>query len=91
VLHNAFRHAFSSDEDGTVELRATRLAGGAVRLMVSDDGQGLPKGLDWPNRRSTGGRIVMDMLEGLDASLFVSRGAAGTTVTIDIPVDLDAA
>lgn len=91
VLHNAFRHAFSSGEDGTVELRATRLAGGAVRLVVSDDGQGLPKGLDWPNRRSTGGRIVMDMLQGLDASLFVSRGAAGTTVTIDIPVDLDAA
>lgn len=91
VLHNAFRHAFSAGEDGTVELRATRLAGGAVRLVVSDDGQGLPKGLDWPNRRSTGGRIVMDMLQGLDASLFVSRGAAGTTVTIDIPVDLDAA
>ncbi len=78
-------------EDGTVELRATRLAGGAVRLMVSDDGQGLPKGLDWPNRRTTGGRIVMDMVQGLDASLFLSRGAAGTTVTIDIPVDLDAA
>ena len=91
VLHNAFRHAFSGIDDGTVELRGTRLSGGAVRLVVSDDGLGLPKGLDWPNRRSTGGRIVMDMLEGLDASLFVSRGAAGTTVTIDIPVDLDAA
>lgn len=88
VLHNALAHAFVGLDEGRLELRVSRLSGGGLRILVADDGVGLPRGLDWPDPRSAGGRLVRDLLAGLDASLNVTRGAAGTVVLIDVPVDL---
>jgi len=90
VLHNAFNHAFRGLDEGRIELRVVRLTGGAIRLMVSDDGVGLDNGTVWPGPQTAGGRLVRDLLNGLDATMNVARGAAGTVVLIDVPVDLTA-
>ena len=88
ALHNAFVHAFDRLDEGRLELRVTRLTGGGLRIVVADDGVGLPRDAVWPSHRTAGGRLVRDLLVGLDATLNVSRGAAGTVVLIDVPVDL---
>jgi two-component sensor histidine kinase len=40
----------------------------------------------FPSEHSVGGRLVSSLLEGLDGTLNVVRGAAGTVIMIDVPV-----
>lgn len=89
LLTNCFEHAFHGMTDGTVEMRMTRLAAGGFRLTVSDDGNGIPAKVDMPSKTSLGGLILTDLLEGLDGSINVNRGAAGTVVTVDVPAGHD--
>lgn len=89
LLTNAFQHAFHGLSEGLIELRVMRLAAGGFRITVSDDGIGIPKAIDLPNRKSLGGLILTDLLYGLDGSINVNRGAAGTVVTVDVPAGHD--
>lgn len=86
TLSNAFKHAFVGLDQGFVELRAVRMAAGGMRLMISDDGIGIPADIGWPGTNTMGGRLISALLEGLDATINVARGAAGTVVMIDVPV-----
>ena len=47
-LANALSHAFEGREEGVVRVRFQRLTDRGVRLMVEDDGVGLPEGSEWP-------------------------------------------
>lgn len=86
VMTNALQHAFAGREEGLVEVEAKTLSNGVFRLLVSDDGVGIPAGLDWPGDGKLGGRIIGQLVEGLDARLDVGSGSVqGTTVTIDVP------
>jgi PAS domain S-box-containing protein len=85
VLTNAFVHAFHRLDSGLVEVRMSRLSEGGLRLSVADDGLGIPPDERWPNPRTIGGRIVGGLIEGLDGTIQLGRGAAGTVVTIDVP------
>ena len=86
VLANAFDHAFDRMDEGVVELRIGNLAAGGFRLVVSDDGVGLPKNAPFPDPDTIGGRLLAGLSDGLDATLTPVRGAAGTVVMVDIPV-----
>ncbi len=88
ALHNAFEHAFGHEDFGRIELNLTRLTGGGMRIMIGDDGRGLPGNQDWPSSAHAGGRLVRNLLAGLDAKLNVVRGAAGVVVLIDVPVEM---
>ena len=89
LLTNCFQHAFHGMADGTVEMRMTRLAAGGFRLTVSDDGNGIPSKIKMPSQSSLGGLILTDLLDGLDGSINVNRGAAGTVVSVDVPAGHD--
>lgn len=86
VLSNAFEHAFERIDEGFIDLRVSRLAAGGLRIVVGDDGVGLPRGAAYPDPRTVGGRLMGALVEGLDASITAVRGAAGTVVMIDVPV-----
>jgi PAS domain S-box-containing protein len=85
VLENAFTHPFDRADQGLVELRVTRLGAGGLRVAVSDDGDGIPRDQEFPDPATVGGRLIQSFLDGLDASMNVVRGAAGTVVMIDVP------
>ncbi|MCE8005872.1 PAS domain-containing protein [Aestuariivita sp.] len=85
VLSNAYQHAFMRLDTGLVEVRMSRLSEGGLRLIVADDGVGIPKSVSWPNGNSVGGRVLTGLIEGLEGTLQLGRGAAGSVVTIDVP------
>ncbi|WP_415403811.1 PAS domain-containing protein [Tateyamaria sp. SN3-11] len=85
LMTNAFQHAFDRIETGLVEVRMSQLSAGGLRLIVSDDGVGVPAEMNWPDPRTMGGRIVSGLIEGLEGTLHLGRGAAGSFITIDVP------
>lgn len=85
VLSNAYQHAFTRLDMGMVEVRMSRLSEGGLRLIVADDGVGIPKSVTWPDPSSIGGSILTGLIEGLEGTLQLGRGAAGSVITIDIP------
>ena len=85
LMTNAFQHAFDRIDTGLVEVRMSRLSAGGLRLIVSDDGVGIPKEKLWPDPSTVGGRIVSGLIEGLEGTLHLGRGAAGSFITIDVP------
>ena len=86
LVSNAFQHAFDGLDQGYLELRVNRLAAGGLRMTIADDGVGIPKKMAFPPQTSVGGRLVTSLLDGLDATLNVARGAAGTVIMVDVPV-----
>jgi PAS domain S-box-containing protein len=85
LLTNAFQHAFDRMDSGLVEIRMSQLSAGGLRLIVSDDGIGIPGSSEWPSSGTVGGRIISGLIEGLEGTLHLGRGAAGSFVTIDVP------
>lgn len=85
IVTNAFTHAFHGLDAGTVRLQVSELTEGGCRLEISDDGIGIPRQLNWPNDDTLGGRLVSELVSGLEGTINVNRGAAGTVVIIDVP------
>jgi len=85
VMTNSMQHAFDGREAGLVDVRIKKLSEGLLRLQVADDGTGMPEGVEWPKSDSLGGRIVTQLVRGLNAKISVDREISGTMIVIDIP------
>lgn len=88
ILSNTFKHAFGGRTEGIVQIRLKQLGGDRVRLSVEDDGVGLGDS-DWPKQGNLGARIVMGLVQQLDARIDVTSGEGGTRVTVDFRNALD--
>ncbi|MGZ4504919.1 MAG: sensor histidine kinase, partial [Nocardioidaceae bacterium] len=86
VLQNAVEHGFGEGV-GTITISAQRLVG-RLRVIVEDDGRGLPEGFDLDGSTSLGLSIVRTLVESeLDGMLEMGPGhACGTRVALDIPL-----
>ena len=82
LVSNAFKHAFTGRDRGTVMVRFR--AGPAARhwvLTVADDGVGLPADIDVHRSRSLGLRLIATLTEQLSGTLDIARGQ-GTAFTV---------
>lgn len=87
LLTNALQHAFEAQHEGLVNVRLWRDDDDStVCLQVSDNGNGIPEDVDWPNDGSLGARIVRELVSRLDGKLTVRTGKEGTEVTISLPL-----
>ena len=48
LVTNALKHAFQGRDEGKVWVHLHALSGNGVRLIVEDDGVGIPDTIDWP-------------------------------------------
>jgi len=81
LVVNALRHAFPDGRAGSILIKLT-CAGGQVRLLVADDGVGLPVGHS--EGRGYGMTLVRMMLKQVSGVLYIDSGA-GTRITIVLP------
>ena len=82
LLTNSLKHAFRGRDGGTITLHSV-VDGNGCRVMVADDGVGLPAGETWPKRGRLGALIAESLRQNANAHLEVaSEPDTGTTVTI---------
>jgi two-component sensor histidine kinase len=82
LLTNALKHAFVGRDGGTISLQSLS-DGEGCRVVVADDGVGLPEGADWPKTGKLGALIVQTLRENAKARVTVeSSPGMGMRVTI---------
>jgi PAS domain S-box-containing protein len=82
LLTNALKHAFVGREGGIIALSSLS-DGNGCRVVVADDGVGLPAGVAWPQRGKLSALIVQSLRENAKAAVDVeSIPQQGTRVTI---------
>ena len=82
LLTNALKHAFPGRDGGTITLHSI-VNGDGCRVVVADDGVGLPDGEMWPKPGKLGALIARSLTENAKAQFDVRSSAnEGTKVTI---------
>jgi PAS domain S-box-containing protein len=84
LITNALKHAFPDGRAGTIRVDVRREPEGGLRLEVSDDGVGLPAGLDAQSCSTLGLVLVRTLARQLDARLEI-EGSGGTTFRLSVP------
>ena len=83
LLTNALKHAFAGREGGTITLHSTTQPTGC-RVIIADDGVGLPAGTSWPKPGKLSALIVRSLMQNARARIDVqSAPSEGMRVTID--------
>jgi two-component sensor histidine kinase len=83
LLTNTLKHAFQGREGGTVTLHSATDAAGGCRVLVGDDGLGLPEGFSWPRPGKLSSLIVRSLIENAKARMNV-RSAPGEGMRVEI-------
>lgn len=82
LLMNALKHAFAGGAGGTITLHCTTGPHGC-RVLIADDGIGLPEGTSWPRDGKMSALIVRSLVQNAKAHVEVrSEPGRGTSVTI---------
>ena len=82
LLTNALKHAFVGRDGGTITLHSLS-DGNGCRVVIADNGIGLPAGAEWPKRGKLSALIVRSLRENARATLDVeSSPGRGVRVTI---------
>lgn len=78
LASNALKHAFRGRSRGTVTV-ASRHRDGHLRLTVTDDGVGLPPGLDWRQASTLGLQLVQMLSRQMQAQVDARQPEQGGT------------
>ena len=83
LLTNALKHAFKDRDKGTITLHSLADERGC-KVVVADDGVGLPPDVSWPRNGRLGALIVQSLRQNAKADIqVVSKRGKGVRVTIE--------
>jgi len=85
LITNALKHAFRDGRSGTIRVSLARIEG-RVELEVSDDGVGLPPGVDLQSSGSLGMQLIRMLSKQVGADLLI-EGTHGMSVRMLIPME----
>jgi two-component sensor histidine kinase len=83
LLTNALKHAFKGRDGGAITLHCVTDATGGCRVLIADDGVGLPVGYTWPKPGKLSALIVRSLLQNATEHMDV-RSAPGQGMQVEI-------
>jgi two-component sensor histidine kinase len=81
LVSNSLKHAFPDGQEGEITIELGMDPEGRCRLVVGDNGLGLPEDLDFRNTDSLGLRLVNTLVDQLEGTIELDR-RKGTRFTI---------
>jgi len=84
LVSNALKHAFPDGQKGEIQVALQAMANNDYRLIVTDDGIGLPGGIEGHSADSLGLRLVQTLTQQLEGVLELDT-SAGTRFEIVFP------
>jgi two-component sensor histidine kinase len=78
LVSNSFKYAFPRERRGEVRVALEKRGGDEVELLVSDNGVGLPEGMDFRSTESFGFQLVTSLVEGQLNGAIVLDATGGT-------------
>ena len=81
LISNSLKYAFPDGEGGEILIKLSERTGGNLTLIVSDNGIGLHKDLDFRDTKSLGLQLVNTLVEQLEGTIDLDR-TEGTAFTI---------
>jgi PAS domain S-box-containing protein len=81
LVSNSLKHAFPDGKAGEIRIELRSGDHGKFSLMVSDNGIGLPKYMDFRNTESLGLQLINTLVEQLEGTIELDR-SGGTTFKI---------
>lgn len=85
LVSNAMKYAFNGNDNGKIEIELKKTASNTIQLVVSDNGCGIPKNINYRNTKSLGLQLVCTLTEQLDGKLRLSI-KDGTHFKIEFPL-----
>ncbi|UCE40500.1 MAG: PAS domain S-box protein [Candidatus Aminicenantes bacterium] len=73
LVSNCLKHAFPGKKEGQITIRMTTDKKGKNRLVVKDDGTGLPEGLDFREAKTLGLQLVTDLVKQINGSIKLKK------------------
>ncbi len=90
LVSNCLKHAFPDGRQGEIRIEAHKDPDHQMKLVVADNGVGLPKDVSVWNARSLGLRLVRTLAEQLGAAVEV-QSTSGTEIRLTFPTAADQA
>jgi PAS domain S-box-containing protein len=84
VISNSLKYAFPGGQDGEIHVHLSSTDATSYRLLVHDNGTGLPEGLDVSTTRTLGWRLIRTLADQLGARIDV-RSDDGTEIELRFP------
>lgn len=88
LVSNAVKYAHPTGVPGEIAVTCTQDVDGMVTVEVSDDGIGLPEGLDPMTADTLGLQLVRSLVAQLDARLIFAHNSLGLSCVLQIPREL---
>jgi two-component sensor histidine kinase len=82
IISNSLKHAFSNEENGEIKIFLKKNKD-RIKMVMSDNGPGLPSDLDIENTHTLGIRLIHNLTKQLNGQLEIERDH-GTTFTLTI-------
>lgn len=84
IITNALKHAFTNRRKGRLDIHG-KLHDGSLRIVIEDDGQGLPKDFELTAAKSLGMQLVTNLVRQLDGDIGIETDH-GTRVRLAVPL-----
>jgi len=81
LVTNSLKYAFPESRSGEIVIRIRSVEQDITEFVFSDNGVGIPEGLDWRNTKSLGLRLVIILANQLDGTVSLDR-RKGTHFTV---------
>lgn len=81
VVSNSLKYAFEGRENGVIKVEFSQLSDGKLKLIISDNGIGLPDNFDIENAESLGLQLVTTLVTQVSGDLVIDT-SSGTQFSI---------
>lgn len=85
LVSNSMKYAFKDQPKGKITIELKKTAGKTITLLLSDNGCGLPKGINYKKTKSLGLQLVCTLTEQIDGTLTLNN-KNGTHFKLVFPI-----